>query len=105
MHTVAQGAGLGQTVAGVITNFTIIPRDEQGHPVLTSSLNLLLRHNMSERHSKFLTDCQDMHCTVYFVCIEAGPYFVSLRLNGIHIQGSPFIIRIIAGESLTVVRE
>ena len=51
--TVATGSGLKGEVAGIVANFTIIPKDSFGNEILTSNLHLLLRHNMSEKHSRY----------------------------------------------------
>lgn len=50
--TIISGNGLKGAVAGAISNFTIIPVDKDGNTLPTTHLQLLLRHNMSEKHSK-----------------------------------------------------
>ena len=40
--------------AGVVSNFSIHPINGHGDSVSTGDLQLLLRHNMSEKHSKLV---------------------------------------------------
>ena len=40
--------------AGIVSNFSIHPINSHGDSVSTGDLQLLLRHNMSEKHSKLV---------------------------------------------------
>ena len=117
--TVVMGNGIYGSSAGVVANFSIFPMDVNGNPLLTTHLQLLLRHNMSERHSKYLkinliiylhfpnffiifdlrfsTNCEPNFCIVHYICIEAGSYFMNLLIDDRHIAGSPFIVKITPG--------
>jgi len=97
MGTRLSGSGLKGSISGLINNFTVNPSDKDGNPLPTTHLQLLLRHNMSEKHSKFITSCEPNYCIVYYVCIEAGSYLMNLLLDNKHIAGSPFVVHIHPG--------
>ena len=52
-RTLVEG-DISDLIAGVVSNFTITPVDRNGKEMSTANLQLLLRHNMSDKHSKYV---------------------------------------------------
>ena len=48
--------------------------------------------------SRFVTHCEEFYCIVYYLCIEAGNYFMNLLLGGVQVGESPILVTIHPGE-------
>lgn len=90
----AEGPGLGVSVAGEETSFTIHAIDEAGNPRADGGDSFSVDiHGPGGRVPTQTTDNEDGTYTVRFTLPAAGAYVVKVTYQGRHILGSPYLIR------------
>ena len=110
-NTTATGPGITTAIIGKKATFTIISRDSQNRQriqggdvyavKMKKSANVIFGYNTikvdveDQNDGTYLAEYTVYHYyPIYLVGLSCGDYALSVFLGGVHIKGSPFVVRV-----------